>query len=116
MRPLVYQLKQLVKMAHAQKWTKEEIAQMMQSNQKALIAGLLRIYNHQTLDEQSSKNVKYHNGIGFKVQDATILTSIAQYYLRYNKLSEKQLALVQKKMMKYAGQLAKYANTHNPKS
>ena len=67
------------------------------------IKGLMRIYANQTESEQSSGIVISNNGIGFVHVDSEILTSFAKQ--ERGSLSEKQLAILYKKMPKYAGQL-----------
>lgn len=69
------------------------------------IKGLMRIYANQTESEQSSGIVISNNGIGFVHVDSEILTFFAKQYEERGSLSEKQLAILYKKMPKYAGQL-----------
>ena len=69
------------------------------------IKGLMRIYANQTKSEQSSGIVISNNGIGFVHVDSEILTSFAKQFEERGSLSEKQLAILYKKMPKYAGQL-----------
>ena len=69
------------------------------------IKGLMRIYANQTESEQSSGIVISNNGIGFIHVDSEILTSFAKQFEERGTLSEKQLAILYKKMPKYAGQL-----------
>ena len=69
------------------------------------IKGLMRIYANQTESEQSSGIVISNNGIGFIHVDSEILTSFAKQFEERGSLSEKQLAILYKKMPKYAGQL-----------
>ena len=69
------------------------------------IKGLMRIYANQTESEQSSGIVISNNGIVFVHVDSEILTSFAKQFEERGSLSEKQLAILYKKMPKYAGQL-----------
>ena len=69
------------------------------------IKGLMRIYANQTESEQSSGIVISNNGIGFVHVDSEILTSFAKQFEERGSLSEKQLAILYKKMPKYADQL-----------
>lgn len=71
------------------------------------LRGLLRIYKEQTPQEQDYEVSAYDNGVGFSGVDAEILTSFAKQYERRGRLSEKQMALVFKKMPKYGSQLLK---------
>ena len=93
-------------------WTKVQIREKMMTDDRWLIRGLLAIYNGQTSEEKAIGVTKEDNGIGFNGCDAEILTSIAQAYLMYRRLSPKQIAIVRNKMGKYAGQLLKIAKAN----
>jgi len=70
------------------------------------LKALVRIYQeNQTNDEQVTQQTTHDNGIGFSGCDAQFLSSLAQNYLRYGRLSEKQMSFVFKKMPKYAKQV-----------
>ena len=95
---------------------KETVAQwkeMLGSDPRWAIRGLLRIYQEQTPSEVDYEVSAYDNGVGFSGVDAEILTSFAKQYQRRGSLSEKQMNLLYKKMPRYAGQLYKLTN---PKS
>lgn len=92
------------------KWTKDEIKSLLESNNVAVIKGLIRIYELQTSDEQSAEYTKYNNGVGFSGFDGDFMTSVAKWFLKMGWVSEGQFEHVKKKMMRYAGQLAKLAN------
>ena len=92
------------------KWTKDEIKEKLANDGRWLVRGLLAIYDRQTANEKAAGATVEDNGIGFNGADAEILSSIAMCYKTRNFISPKQLAIVQKKMVKYAGQLAKIAN------
>jgi hypothetical protein len=75
------------------------------------VKALIRIFQeNQTSDEQVSQTTSHDNGIGFTGVDAQFLSSLAQNYLRYGRLSEKQMGFVFKKMPKYAGQVIKMSD------
>ncbi len=92
------------------KWTKDEIKQKLTTDTRWVIRGLLAIYDRQTADEKAVGATVEDNGVGFNGADAEILSSIAMNYKTRNFISPRQLEIVQKKMPKYAGQLAKIAN------
>jgi hypothetical protein len=94
----------------AKKWTKDEITALLNRNPKAVIHGLVAIYNNQTLDEKDDQATKHHNGIGFNGPDSRILSSIAEQYVSKKYISPKQMTLVTERIKKYAGQLTKIAN------
>lgn len=74
-----------------------------------LIAGMLALYGRQTEDEQSAQHTKYRNARGFNSADSEILTSFSLQWKRRTWLSDKQMAILRRKMSKYAGQLARIA-------
>lgn len=69
------------------------------------LAALLTVYNNQTLDEHANKDAVHSNGIGFNSADARLLSSIAEHYLKTQRISDRQLAAVQRKIVKYSRQL-----------
>lgn len=94
----------------AKKWTKDEIAAKLATDDKWLIRGLLAIYARQTEEEKAADTTREDNGIGFNAFDASILSDMAKQYKDWGKLTNRQLVIVRKCMKKYAGQLAKIAN------
>lgn len=88
-------------------WTKEAVKSLLQSNPMASIRGMIRIFEYQTQDEVNSNETKWANGVGFNGSDSFLLTIFAKQWIDRKRLSEKQLAIVQRKMPKYAGQLFK---------
>ena len=91
-------------------WKKEDIKDLMNRNDAAVLIGMIRIYQLQTDEEKFSKDTYYNNNVGFSGFDGKIMTSIAGNFLQYGTLSERQYEIVKKKMLRYAGQLAKIAN------
>jgi len=71
------------------------------------IRALVRIAKEQTNEEQVEDRTKNHNGVGFRVCDAFILTRMAKAFEQYGRLTPKQLALVMKKVPVYARQLVR---------
>jgi hypothetical protein len=75
------------------------------------VKALVRIFQeNQTASEQAAGVTEVDNGIGFTGCDAAFLSSLAQGYLRYGRLSDKQLAFVLRKMPKYAKQVVAMAD------
>ena len=91
-------------------WTDDEIKNLIQTNDKVLYGALKKLYDCQTADEKSVGDTVENNGVGFNGVDAPILTSIAQFLNKKGYLSDKQKALVRKKLVKYNKQLTKLAN------
>jgi hypothetical protein len=100
-------------------WTVEQIRAELEKSNRWLQRGLLRIYAEQTLDEQATGTTHASNGVGFNGVDAEILSSFAEQLIKRDwpsgrDLSEKQIALLRKKLPKYAKQLAMFANEKLP--
>ena len=93
-------------------WTKAEIKNLMETNDKVLCTALVKIYNCQTEYERACGDTVENNGVGFNGCDAEILSSFARFYNQNGFLTPKQKNLARKKMMKYAGQVTKLANEH----
>ena len=93
------------------KVTKSELVKflknMLSTNQKWATSALIRIYDNQTLDEQSRGDTYHNNGIGFAGCDAQMLTSFAKFYKSRGFLTEKQMTYVFRKMSKYDNQLTR---------
>lgn len=69
------------------------------------VKALTLVYAHQTADEQADKKTSLKNGAGFNGLDAEILSSFSEQVLKGRKLSPKQLAIVHRKMPRYARQV-----------
>lgn len=91
-------------------WTKEEIKNLIATNDKMVCVSLKKLYSYQTELERNCHETQESNGVGFNGVDAPILTSFAQFYLERGYLSQKQIAIARKKLAKYAGQLTSIAN------
>lgn len=91
-------------------WKKEEIKTMLQTNDNAVLRGVVVIYSLQTADEKAVGETREHNGVGFSGVDAEFMSSIAKFILSRGYLTDKQMTYARKKILKYAGQLTKVAN------
>lgn len=98
-------------------YQKAQIVEMLKTNDRAIVRGVLAIYDKQTADEQVAQETNHHNGIGFNGVDARIMSSFAERIKGWQPggkfnwpLSPKQMGIAKKKIMKYAGQLTKIAN------
>ena len=96
-------------MSYAELKTKKDriafIRSQLQTNPAWAQRALIRIFDAQTLDEQNSSSTHEANGVGFTGADAYILTSFAEQLQKGRTLSEKQMAIVFKKIPKYSRQL-----------
>lgn len=96
-------------------WKKEDIRQLLETRQDAVIRGMLVIYERQTADEQDSEYTIEANGVGYSGVHAEIMTSLSKFYLKNNFLSPKQMKIAKKIILKYTRQLAEEANLNEEK-
>lgn len=96
--------------------TKEQIVEMLRSNDKALARALVVLNRNQTATEQASESTINRNGMGFRPCHARMGTSMANFYSRRGYLSPKQVAYWRKtqrdgkmRIEIYAGQLLEAA-------
>lgn len=98
-------------------YTIDSIKENLKSSNVWQLRTLLLIHSLQTESEKAYGTTDSDNGVGFTAADAEILTSFADRVLDWNKgsnyrypLSRKQMELLQKKIVKYAGQALKVIN------
>jgi hypothetical protein len=107
---ILKEIQQERKMTH----TKNSIQHLIDTNDKALIRGLLVIYALQTESEKSAKITRESNGVGFSSFHADFGSSLAEQYKRKGYLSPNQIAALRKMMKRYVGQLVRVANGEIP--
>lgn len=73
------------------------------------IKALMKLYARQRREEQAAKQTRFVNYEGFNQPDAKFLSSLAQTYMKYGKLTAPQMYSLKKKITKYAGQLVNIA-------
>ena len=81
------------------------VKHQLATNPTWALKALLKIYSLQTADEQASGTTSNLNSVGFSGVDSTILSSFAVQFTKWNRLSDKQMALVFKKMPRYSKQI-----------
>lgn len=98
-------------------WTRPQMLWVLERSDAAVERGLLALYARQTADEQQTGVTREHNGMGFGAFDAEFLTSCAQQILTNRwgrpegqRLTQRQFAIVRKKVRRYVGQLVLVAN------
>ena len=75
-------------------------------NQQWAIKAMVRIYDeNQTTEEKQSQDTIHDNGIGFSGADSFILSSFSEQVKAGRNMSDKQMAIIFKKMKKYANQV-----------
>jgi len=80
----------------------EQLRHRLASNDRWALRALMRVYQNQTADEQCRETTIERNGIGFSGPDADILTSFARQYQQRGWLSERQLAILHRRIPAYA--------------
>jgi hypothetical protein len=66
------------------------VVELLRNNDKAIGRALLVLKRNQTSDEQREENTKYRNNKGFRPCHARMGTSMANFFEKHGKLSEKQ--------------------------
>ena len=81
------------------------LKKQLSSNKKWALKALIRIYQFQTDSEQTCGETIEENGVGFSGSHSVILSGIANQVIRYNSISNKQLAIVHRIIPHYARQI-----------
>jgi len=103
-------------------FSKEQIKELLDRNDVAVWRGVVSIYQLQTEDEQQGEQTRWQNGMGFSSYDSKLMSSFAKQIIAWQEtdpdqrkfkspLSPKQLPLARRIIKRYAGQLAKIANS-----
>ena len=71
--------------------TVESIRNLLRTNDRAVARALVALSERQTHDEKNDECTRHLNGQGFRPCHAKMGTSMANFYLKYNRLSEKQI-------------------------
>ena len=94
-------------------WTKEQIVELLETNDKAVTRAVIAIYQRQTAAEQDTRSTRMANNVGFNSSDAAYLSYCAQYAMkRKTLLSGKHLEKSRGKIKKYWKQLLEIANSN----
>jgi len=72
--------------------TKENLLNLLKTNDKILARALVVLNQRQTSDEQATEGTRYQNGRGFRPCHARMGTSMAKFFERRGYLSPKQIA------------------------
>ena len=83
----------------------EKLRKQISEKESTAIHTLMFVFDRQVEDEQQHEVVKYHNGVGFKPQDAKKGSSFAKWYKNKGFFTAKQIAVVKRMVEKYAGQV-----------
>ncbi len=94
-------------------WTEERILNTIMKSDDQMIKAMMKIYDYQTIAERRIGGTTEHNGVGFTGVDGNILSSFCDCYMKYHRLTERQMIIVRKKMPKYVKQLLKIISIEN---
>ena len=72
--------------------TKDSIVALLAKNDAAVCRALVLLKNRQTTDERQTEATRHQNGRGFRPCHARMGTSMANFYEKFNRLTEKQVA------------------------
>lgn len=89
-------------------WTPDTIKAKLQTSDQAVKNALLRLYGWQTADEQQEGATREQNGKGFNGADSEILSSFSEQLKTKGWLSQKQIAIARKRVLKYTRQIFTY--------
>lgn len=92
------------------RWTREAIRELLEKRDDAVVRGFKVIHSLQTASERDWGVTVERNGVGWNGRDAALMTELYEKFCKYGRFTEWQLALVRRRLLKYAGQLAKVAN------
>lgn len=92
--------------------SKQGIIDLLKNNDRAIMRALVVLYERQTQDEQTEMETINRNGRGFRPCHAYMGSAHAQWFLKTNMMTAKQIAYWRKPMKNgqmrieiYAGQL-----------
>ena len=91
-------------------WTRTEIEEMINGNDRAVERAMVAIWERQTADEQETQGTRHHNGRGFAAWSARSGTYFAEWVRSGRRLSGKHLVKARKIALHHAGQLTDFAN------
>lgn len=91
-------------------WTVEKIRELLKTDDRAVVRALLKLYSLQTEEEKRGKHTDEHNRVGFSQVDSEFLTNLVESYLKYHRLTDRQIAAARRRVLKYAGQLLRTMN------
>jgi hypothetical protein len=83
----------------------EKLRKQISEKDSTTVNTLMLVYANQMEDEQRHETVKYHNGIGFKPQDARMGCLLAKWYKEKGFFTSNQIAYIKRMVQKYAGQV-----------
>lgn len=91
-------------------WTRTEIEEMINANDRAVERAMVAIWERQTADEQETQGTRHHNGCGFAAWSARSGTYYAAWVRSGRHLTGKHLTKARKIALYHAQQLCDISN------
>ena len=91
-------------------WTKERIAELIRTNDKAVDRAMSVLYDRQTSDEKRDSTTKHTNGVGFRANHDRLGSYYGRWVQTGQRLSGGHLEKARKIALHYTQQLADEAN------
>lgn len=91
-------------------WTKDKIADLLKSNDRAVEKAMVALYNRQTSDEQRDSHTRHDNQRGFRANHASKGSYYARWVIGGRPLSGRHLTNARNIALHYTQQLADEAN------
>lgn len=99
-----------------EKWTKEQMLELLKTNKQAVLRAIIVLYERQTELEKEYKESNVVNGIGFNCKDGWYLSELAKQLIQYKKIKNDDFWRARYRIMKYANQLCDIANKKQEKT
>jgi hypothetical protein len=93
------------------KHSRTSILCLLHNNDKAVLRGIVALYDYQTADEQATWHTTHANGVGFNGADSRKMSRYAKALLDGHTLRPWQMTDARQRLLKYATQLARIANS-----
>jgi len=94
-------------------WSQSEIRVLLETNNDFLKRSLVKMYKRQTESEQERVYTNQRNWVGFNKPDGFKLGSLAKFYIDRGFLTDKQIVLVRRRLVRYTRQITDIANSSN---
>lgn len=91
------------------RYSAQEIAAKIATDDRWLYRALTRIYDEQTSDEKQAGITKLDNGVGFNAVDARTLSRIAKQLVVRGWIPAEDREMARARLKKYSSQLARLA-------
>lgn len=88
-----------------QKQWKSYLKELIKTNDRAVVRGVIQIYNRQTFDEQVEQESNVINGIGFNKNDAPFMSTVAIAFISGKEVDRKTFEIARNKLIHYWRQL-----------